>query len=286
MFTQSGQVHDASPARAGHSRWVAPSLLLVLFLVMFSPAPASGEGPGAADAYDGGLRAFQSDDYAGALRLWTPLAEQGDPRAQFGLGLIYQAGLGGTAPDEEAALGWYRRAARSGFSPAQNKLALMYAEGRVIPRDLELAVSLWRQAASAGYGPAQLHLARALEAGSGVERNEREAAEWRARAKSGRPEPGSPPPKPSPPAPPADAFYVQLASLRSHDAAVRSGQEFSRLQPDLLARWQPTVRTVDLGEKGVWHRVLFGPIQGRKQAAALCAQIQARVGPCLVAPAP
>ena len=37
-------------------------------------------------AYKKGLIAYQSGDYATALREWTPLAEQGDARAQFQIG--------------------------------------------------------------------------------------------------------------------------------------------------------------------------------------------------------
>jgi len=307
---------------AGKPFWLSVLLLLVM---VCGTAAASAEETALADAYANGYRAFERGDQAAVLQLWAPLAEQGDPRAQFGLGLIYEAGFGGTASDDQAALGWYQRAARLGFSPAQNNLALMYAEGRVVSRDLAQAATLWRQAATAGFGPAQQNLALALANGSGVERNEREAAEWNQRAsaqrllaaKIGRLEPGREDPSAgagdgderlqresapvaivrsearSLPAtsttpgalPPAGDFYVQLASFRRHDDAVRFGDEVSRRHADVLENWQPSVRTVDLGGKGVWHRVLFGPIPAREQAAALCAQIQARVGPCLVAPA-
>jgi hypothetical protein len=267
--------------RARSRAWL--SLVLLLGLAF---GPASAEQPDQADAYSIGLRAFEQGDRAGALAFWAPLAEQGDPRAQFSLGLIYEAGLGGTA-DGEAALAWYQRAARLGFSPAQNNLALMYAEGRVVSRDLAQAATLWRQAATAGFGPAQQNLALALANGSGVERNELEAAEWQHRAdaqrllaaKLARQEPAREQPA-------IDAFWVQLASLRRHEDGVRLGQELARLHADLLAQWQPTVRSVDLGGKGVWHRVLFGPIPAREQAAALCAQMRARAGECLVAEGP
>ena len=35
-----------------------------------------------------GLIAYQSGDFATALREWTPLAEQGDALAQFSLGVV------------------------------------------------------------------------------------------------------------------------------------------------------------------------------------------------------
>ena len=161
--------------RARKPCWLS---MLLLGVALCGTAVASAEETARADAYANGLGAFERGDVAAALRLWAPPAEQGDPRAQFGLGLIYEEGLGGLPRDEEAALGWYERAARFGLSPAQNNLAGMYAEGRGVARDPARAVALWRQAAAAGFGPAQLNLAFALERGSGVERNVQEAAEW------------------------------------------------------------------------------------------------------------
>jgi TPR repeat protein len=40
-----------------------------------------------------GLTAFQSGDYATALREWTPLAKQGNAGAQYNLGLMYGTDL-------------------------------------------------------------------------------------------------------------------------------------------------------------------------------------------------
>ena len=41
-----------------------------------------------------GLTAYESGDYATALREWEPLAEQGDADAQFFLGEMYWRGQG------------------------------------------------------------------------------------------------------------------------------------------------------------------------------------------------
>ena len=39
--------------------------------------------------FQAGFAAFQKGDYAAALREWTPLAEQGDAKAQNNLGVMY-----------------------------------------------------------------------------------------------------------------------------------------------------------------------------------------------------
>jgi TPR repeat protein len=44
--------------------------------------------------YQAGVDAYNSGNYATALREWRPLAEQGDPRAQFPLGSLYENGNG------------------------------------------------------------------------------------------------------------------------------------------------------------------------------------------------
>ena len=41
-----------------------------------------------------GVAAYNSGDYATALREWTPLAEQGDAIAQYNLGVSYDNGEG------------------------------------------------------------------------------------------------------------------------------------------------------------------------------------------------
>lgn len=44
--------------------------------------------------FEKGVTAYESGDYATALREWTPLAEQGDVYAQFNLGVINRTGTG------------------------------------------------------------------------------------------------------------------------------------------------------------------------------------------------
>lgn len=87
--------------------------------------PLSGEEPYAA---------LQRGDYRVAAALFRPLAEKGDPRAQYNLGLLYASGLGVTH-DFQAALKWHRLAAGQGHAGAQNALAQMYAKGHGVPQD-------------------------------------------------------------------------------------------------------------------------------------------------------
>src|SRR4051794_23298177 len=67
---------------------------------------------------DTGYIAYQKGDYDTALRLLRPLAETGDARAQFNLGVMYSEGQG--VPQDNAEAGkWYRLSAEQGYAQAQ-----------------------------------------------------------------------------------------------------------------------------------------------------------------------
>ena len=68
------------------------SLCLALLLLAGSTIATLAQEGG--DTFQRGLLAFEGEDFAAALRLWQPLAEQGSADAQLGLGVIYMDGLG------------------------------------------------------------------------------------------------------------------------------------------------------------------------------------------------
>jgi TPR repeat protein len=57
-----------------------------------------------------GLGADRRGDYALAMRLLRPLADQGNATAQPSLGAMYEKGQG-VSPDASIAVSWYRKAA-------------------------------------------------------------------------------------------------------------------------------------------------------------------------------
>ena len=60
-----------------------------------------------------GQAAYDRKDYATAVLLWRPLADQGNAAAQADIGYIYETGRG-TKRDQVAAIDWYRKAADQG----------------------------------------------------------------------------------------------------------------------------------------------------------------------------
>src|SRR6266704_1911402 len=100
--------------------------------------------------FDDGMRAYlHHQDYATALQEWRPLAEQGDPRAQSMLGVMYHFGQGVPRDYTEAAQ-WFRKAAEQGDTMAQNNLAVIYEHGRGVPQDYGQALRWYHQAAEQG----------------------------------------------------------------------------------------------------------------------------------------
>ena len=79
-------------------------------------------------------------DYNSALHDWQILAEQGDIRAQYNIGLMFFKGLG-TARDNEAAIRWLMQAAAQGDARACYALGYLYQQGNSLHRDAPQAVA-------------------------------------------------------------------------------------------------------------------------------------------------
>lgn len=89
--------------------------------------------------------AFDRSNYATALKIWLPQAQEGNAEAQTYVGEIYEKGLGIQA-DYKIAAEWYRRAAEQGHSRAQINLGYLYEGGLGVSRDLTTAMNWYRQA--------------------------------------------------------------------------------------------------------------------------------------------
>ncbi len=100
------------------------SIKCLLAASLFAAASVSVAGT----TYGEGTASALQGDYGAAFTTWQSLAESGDPRAQFNLGLMYHGGLFVEA-NEEKALTWYQRAAENGVPEAQQFLAVAYTEG-------------------------------------------------------------------------------------------------------------------------------------------------------------
>jgi len=84
-------------------------------------------------------------NYQTALKIWMPLANNGDVKAQSYVGEIYEKGLGVQPNYQKAAL-WYQKAASQGYSRAKMSLGSLYERGLGVPRNNVKALSLYRDA--------------------------------------------------------------------------------------------------------------------------------------------
>src|SRR5271169_4879778 len=82
----------------------------------------------AAGPLEDGVNAAKIGDYATAVRLWRPLAEGGEAKAQSLVGDAFALGQG-VPQDYGAAMNWYRMAADQGDTGAQSAVGFMYDVG-------------------------------------------------------------------------------------------------------------------------------------------------------------
>jgi uncharacterized protein len=162
----------ARPRRRGRARCV---LLIAASVVL--ALPIAGGSPARAAPGDDVDSAIGRGDYAGALRLARPRAEQGDVGAEYQLGALYQNGQGVPKDDVEAAK-WFRKAALEGHAGARYQLGVMYLNGRGVSQNHAEASRWLRLAAGQGVAAAQVDIGILYAHGVGVRRDPALAHAW------------------------------------------------------------------------------------------------------------
>ena len=99
----------------------------IFFLILFLTFALAGTVH--SGAYEDGVEATERGDYEEALRLWRPLAEQGIPKAQFNLAVLYQNGEG-VLQSDSAAIDWYYKAGMK-FIEVGNREGALTAYDRI-----------------------------------------------------------------------------------------------------------------------------------------------------------
>jgi hypothetical protein len=130
-------------------------------------------GPSADEAY----AAYEQHKYTAAFKLASPLAADGDARAQSLLGLAYYHGQG-VSQDHAEALNWFRRAADQGDASAQFQLGVMSSQGQGVPQDYAEAMKWFRLAADQSEPQAQYNLGIIYSKGQAGEPDKVSAYMW------------------------------------------------------------------------------------------------------------
>jgi cell division protein FtsN len=96
-----------------------------------------------------------------------------------------------------------------------------------------------------------------------------------------------PQPKPEPVAKPVVAakptgHLIQVGAYRTQAKAMAGWARLVKANKALLGGLKPVVVRADLGNRGVFHRLRAGPVDGPEAAAALCRRLKQRKVGCLV----
>jgi TPR repeat protein len=138
------------------------------------------QGPGA-EALAKGREAGNRKDYSEAVLWFRKAADQGDARAKYNIGVLYERGLG-VEQNYTEAMRWYRKAADQGDVRAQFNIGGLYHEGRGVEQNYTEAMRWYRKAADQGDVCGQLNVGVAYSKGLGVEQSDTEAMSWFRRA--------------------------------------------------------------------------------------------------------
>jgi TPR repeat protein len=164
-------------------------IALIALVLCLAESPIVGTTRAATDDDDfrRGLSAFNTGDYATALKIWRQLAEKGEPRSQAGIGFMYHRGMGVRADDREAAA-WLLRAAEHGQAEGQLMLGILFYYGLGVPQSYVQAYAWCELAETNGNGDATLCRDAALEAMPDADREKafRLVVELRGRQRSSR----------------------------------------------------------------------------------------------------
>lgn len=110
--------------------------------------------PAAAQSLEAKLKeaagAYERKDFATAVNLWRPLADQGNAEARTLLGAMYWSGEGVPRDHKEAAR-LYLLAAEQGYARAQNNIGFMYGFGEGIPPKDDVQAYKWISLAIRNY---------------------------------------------------------------------------------------------------------------------------------------
>ena len=128
-------------------------ILLVVLLVTLS----LGTYQIANADFSKGWKALKRRKHAFARQELLPLAEKGDPKAQYAIGIMHRSGRG-FAKDEAEAKQWFLKAqeglhklGEGGDILAQYMLGFLYRMGLGVTQDGEEAAKWYAQAAEAGH---------------------------------------------------------------------------------------------------------------------------------------
>jgi TPR repeat protein len=148
---------------------------------LFGPDPVSLPSvPSAASVVADGKAIYEYGDYARALKMFTPLAEQGNGQAQAMVALIYQGQKGQMAVprDEAKASQWAHKSAAQNTPEGLILLSIMYLTGNCVVQDEAQGLALMRRAVALDSAEAKLRLGLLYMEGIHIARDPVQGRRW------------------------------------------------------------------------------------------------------------
>ncbi len=124
----------------------------------------------------GGRDGFTQDKRE-AARWYYLAAQQGDTRAEYGIGRAYARGVGIPEDDYQGSK-YYLRAAEKGYAKAQTNLGFQYHFGKGVAKDLNKARYWYEKGSAGGNVTGTFNLGVLYRDGTGVERDAKKAFEF------------------------------------------------------------------------------------------------------------
>lgn len=157
-------------------RFISTYIIFLVATAFITSSPSFAQQP-----LDHAVRLIEAGKQEQAARILQPLANAGDAKAQYHLGMLLYAGHG-VPENEKLAVDLLTKSAKQGNVDAMYQLGNAYTFGNDTPRlvvDADVEAAQWYfKAAKAGNAEAQYSLGLLFMAGKGVERNNQEANYW------------------------------------------------------------------------------------------------------------
>ena len=130
-----------------------------------------------ANEFEKGMFALEMEDYERAVYYLSFEAVQGNPRAQYNLGLMYKNGIG-VKKDFNEALGWFILGSNNDHMLSKYALGLMYYKGEGVSKNYSKAMNLFLDASFMGHPASQINVGNMFYFGEGVGKNYPKAHMW------------------------------------------------------------------------------------------------------------
>lgn len=256
-------------------------LLLALMPLVSTPLLAAD--------FASGMRAYETGNFEAAIRELSPLAEQGNAKAQYQMGLIYHNGDGIPQSYKEASK-WFRRAAEKGNVDAQVALGRMFSHGQGITQDWVMAY-VWLNLAVAqgddeyGLGQKGRRMAEINMTSEQLTRAQALSQEYYrkyvlthqpgrqlpAQISSALPAKTQSQSQSQPQSQPVGSgeYKIQLGAIADKSKTLAEWQRLQKRYPAELGELQLTIDQANLGQNRVFYRIQAGPLD-KARAISMC----------------